>query len=278
MIRAYLYVMGSNPNPDRVTCSVPMLLNDSAIFFGPCMPELRKKLGSLFAHRETVAAEEVYVVGLNSASVPCSSDGKPRSILWAGRVVRVPTFCEAYETMRQKIDAAWVSACRGDDSEDMCPLHVKPILERGQFVGYRKRAGNALHQDMWHTDLVSRIANRVGWTITSLELRPSAADLAANVFDRDACVLFERVFFASNGGLPLDREVASVLSDALGRPDIEPSAPFGRHNGRCRSRRRWPLELSGGLARRLVQWIWRSAKASPSGLPMGGAGQPKRCG
>lgn len=254
-MQVLLYVVGANPDPDNVHCSVPKQVDDELVFFGPCARSIRKRLReeylgpSCLSHRDVV--DDLFIVGVNAVNPE-----RIRKTIWAGKVSELMTFAEA--------DGRLVGdRFRVLREGDFRPLHVRPLYRSGELVGYEhvgelhagRNKGKQFEE--WVYDLVSNPASpRVRVEGQRLYLRQGTAWQA---FDRDCCMLLENWFFAGGAGLDFDDEAVKILKDAQrGKVGIDSYAIFGRtadDNHNVIGRRGSYLLLRDELARRFVAWL-----------------------
>lgn len=248
--------MASSPDPDRIECPVPFLVDEDEIFFGPCKKDLRQQLRQrLLAPDRDVASpdEDLYLIGFNAGN-----RGRKRKIVWAGRIKRAMTFACAWDELAGPRYEAIRNVSHG-------PLHVEPIRHGdGRLAGYRhatrlhahKRPRRPHDLPRWIADLTSktpgpyRVENEKEIYVTT-GLSPW------HVFERDVCFLLENLFWASGSGIEVDDEIVAMLREA--QPDrpsdtIDGYAVFGlRQDGSADGRTgSWLAVEEGGLVRRLL--------------------------
>jgi hypothetical protein len=251
MTRAYLYVVKSSSDPNRVTCSVPYQVDDETVFFGPCKKRLREALRSdyLGPHLDAAAPDDdIYLVGVNGGNA-----GRVRKVVWAGRIRRVMTFARACQDL---IDAKYHTLQTSPDS----PLHVRPLYEQGRLVGYRLVTSEHAVNDDWVMDLVKKYDTRyVRLEEKRLLLQPGIS--AWEGFPRDVCLLLENVFFATRRGLSIDQALLGILRRAQPERQIDGYAIFGyNQNGAVKGLTGNYLTLEGPVASELIQWLGRKTQ------------------
>lgn len=249
MAEAFVYIVASaGPDPDRITkCAVPWRVDDQEIFFGPCKKRIREELRSRFLSETVDDAspdEDIYLVGLN----PSNASGR-RTVLWAGRVARVMTYQRAHEVLAGPRYAAMRSNAHS-------PLHVTPIIEEGDLVGYAHNSLQHAKGDAWVLDLVKRASDgAVAHIGDRLMLADARTDWDG--FPRDVCFLLENLFFATGRAIDVDEEAADIFRQA--QPDVadvNPYAVFGyRRDGSVNGLTGSSLKLESPLADQLVDWI-----------------------
>ena len=82
MSKAYIYILAANSDPDKITCSVPIKIDENEIFFGPCKKRLRVKFRKYIGKEIN---DEIYIIGINS-SYKNDEGNFIRKILWAGKL------------------------------------------------------------------------------------------------------------------------------------------------------------------------------------------------
>ena len=243
---AFCYVVAASRSPDRIECSVPYRIDNGEIFFGPCKKALRERMRSRYLNETTGSAvppDDVYVMGFSGGN-----GSRTRKVVWIGKLMRVMTFAFAYgflngpryRRMRERRDS---------------PLHVRPIVYGGRLVGYEHRSELHRDRDLWIPDLVksmrSPLVRKEG---RRLLLRDGVSAWAG--FSRDACLLFENVFFALGRGRDVDDRLVAILQDAQHGKNVDRYAIFGyRANGSVDGKTGNHLSVSGDCARELAHWI-----------------------
>ena len=240
------YVVAGSGDPDRIECAVPYRIDDREILFGPGKNALRERMRSRYLKETTesaVPSDDVYVLGFSGGN-----RSRTRKVVWIGKLTRVMTFAFAYgylngsryRRMRERRDS---------------PLHVRPIVDAGRLVGYEPRSELHADRDAWIPDIVrfprSPLVRKEG---RRLLLQEGASAWAG--FPRDACLLFENVFFALGRGRDVDDRLVAILRDGQRRQNVDQYAIFGyRANGTVDGKTGSYLPLSGDCARDLIDWI-----------------------
>jgi hypothetical protein len=259
MTRVWMYSLAASNDPDCVRCFVPWRVDDNLIFFGPCKKRIRERLRRELltdcTHRKmSDNDEDVFIVGVNGGNPQCL-----RKIVWAGNLVEVMTFAEAHA----RLNGGRFVRLRKHPSS---PLHVRPIMEQGEIVGYEhvsdEHSGRDKEKpyDSWVYDLSSN-PGRDGVVVENDgQQNRMVICIDGNhekVFDRDCCLLLENVFFASGHGIELDQVALGILRKA--QPDewgVDDYAVFGRETaGKAKGLRGTYLEITGNLAERFVKWL-----------------------
>lgn len=256
MAQVWMYALGASSDPDCVRCEVPWRVDEKLIFFGPCMPDIRKRLRGIFLRpdcsRNTVT-EDLFIVGVNAIK-----EVKKRKIVWWGRLSEVMTFAEA----DRRLSGDRFKKLR----EHKCsPLHVQPVVEAGELVGYKHVS--KLHKDedkgnvpKWVKDLVSDWPNPHVF-LDGQKLKRRHGTTPWQTFDRDCCMLLENRFFALGKGIQpgieFDKEALDILREAQHKKShIDDPAIFGRDdNGKIIGLRRWGLKIPANLTIRFVAWL-----------------------
>lgn len=95
---AYVYVVAAaGLDPDRIRCPVPWRINEASIFFGACKKAIREKLRGQYLEQgveEAEPSDEIWLVGLSPAN-----GSAPRKVLFAGRIARIMTFGQAFDSL-----------------------------------------------------------------------------------------------------------------------------------------------------------------------------------
>ena len=127
MTRVWMYVLDSSKDPDNVRCVVPWMVDEDLIYFGPCKRRLREQLRKEYltgGRTHSTVNDDLYVVSVNGSNAK-----RIRKVVSAGKLSEVMTFAEA----ASRLDGDWFSELRDDP---MSPLHVRPVTEGGELVGY----------------------------------------------------------------------------------------------------------------------------------------------
>lgn len=249
MTQVLIYVLAASQNPDHVRCKVPWRVDEDLIFFGPCKKRIRKFLRDKYLMPDNKGHsnvdEDIFIIGVNGSN-PIPS----RKVVWAGKLSEVMTFAEADKRMQ------------GDRflklrEHSSSPLHVRPMVENGEFIGYEHVSNEHIEKDRWVLDLVSNRANpSIQVEGRKLILQPGKTDQA---FDRDCCMFLENRFFADGQGLEFDEEALEILRNAQpGKLGIDRYAIFGRQKkgkGNAEGLVGRYLPIPGDLANRFVTWI-----------------------
>ena len=243
--KAFLYVLGASTNPDKVERSVPCPISENEIFFGPCMPDMRKKLADEYIWNEkNIETNPVYVVGFNGLS---RKYGKKRKIVWCGKVINVMTFEDAYKKLKK--NSRYGFLFRKNDS----PLQFEPIYQKDKFDGYEH--WSELHEDEWEKDL-ARPIKKIRYVSKGNEVRIRDGFSRKEAFPRDCCLLLKTIFYATNGGIEIDDDILEVLKKGIERDGIDKVAVFGTTGkGEIYGSRGKHIEIEGKIARLLIEKI-----------------------
>jgi len=201
-MRVYLYILRW-PDADVCEQGVPWAVDEHEIFFGSCKRPLRAELRSEFLGAEEVcdvSQHDLYLVGLNGVNPE-----RRRNVIWFGKITKLMTFAHAWRTLT----GPRYEEMRSDPAS---PLHLEPLYEENVLVGYRH--ASLMHEGEWIDDLTSRRSLDRFVTMTDNEVRLLRPDMRHEVFDRDACLLLERCFYATNTGLPISPALLDVLRDS----------------------------------------------------------------
>jgi hypothetical protein len=201
-MRVYLYILNWD-DVDNCEQGVPWAVDEREIFFGPCKRPLREDLCSEFlrgADSRDVSAHDLYVVGFNGKNTR-----RKRNVIWVGRIKSIMTFAHAWTTLR---GPRYQEMREGPKS----PLHLEPLLEDGTLIGYRHV--NKLHSSEWLRDISSMRNLPQVAQVEGKEIRLHHRARRADVFNRDACMLLERCFYAIGGGLPVNDEMLRSIAAA----------------------------------------------------------------
>ncbi len=118
-------------------------VNKETIFFGTRL--YAKRLRELIKHSiEHMSEEDTYLIGLNG-----SNNKKIRKVIWAGKIKEVLTFVEAWERLRGE------SSYREMIKREYSPLHLRPILQRGNMIGYKQVSKMHIEEGKWILDIIS---------------------------------------------------------------------------------------------------------------------------
>jgi len=278
-----MYTLGASDDPDYVHCVVPWRVDESQIFFGPCKKRIREHIRRDLlkdrSHRKiSTTDEDIVVVGVNA-----SNSQRVRKIVWAGRLNEAMTFAKADQRLKGV-------RFRDLRQHPWSPLHVGPIMENGELVGYEhvsdEHSGRPKGKpyDSWVYDLIANpnqdrvIVENDGEQDTRIMCLGVSPD---QVLDRDCCFLLENIFFASGQGIKFDETALAILRQA--QPDeseIDNYAVFGRDAlGHVKGLRGTYLEISGPPAERFVKWLkgslvaqadWVGPDTRRCGKPCGG--------
>lgn len=256
MTQVLMYVVAASPDPDHVCCKVPWRVDEDLIFFGPCKKRIRELLRKNYLlpdKSHSNVDKDIFIVGVNG-----SNSMQSRKVVWAGKLSEVMTFAEADKRMQ------------GDRflklrEHSSSPLHVRPMVENGELIGYEHVSNEHIEKDRWVLDLVSNRANpSIQVEGRKIILQPGKTE---QVFDRDCCMFLENLFFADRLGLEFDEEALEILRNAQpGKLGIGHYAIFGRQKkGNAEGLVGRYLQISGDLANRFVAWIEnRSVEAATS--------------
>lgn len=245
MTRVWMYVLNASKDPENVRCVVPWMVDENLIYFGPCKRRLRERLRKEYltgGRTHSTVKDDLYVVSVNG-----SSANRVRKVVSAGKLSEVMTFAEA----AGRLDGDRFSELRDDP---MSPLHVRPVFEGGNLVGYRHVSFEHIEDNLWITDLTSK-PGKVSLAGRTIRLQHGAA--AREAFDRDCCMLLDNVFFAQGEGIWIDEEAVNILKAAQpGVRGIDDYAVFGVDSaGQANGLRGRFLEIEGEVADRFLAWL-----------------------
>ena len=249
MTRVFLYILGASQNPNNIECSVPFLVNNSEIFFGPCKKRLREKLNEEYLKisrsEYLLPKDDLYIVGANARNRE-----RIRKIVWAGKIQRLMTFEAAFHHLSAK---RYREMIRHRHS----PLHVKPLYnKKNVFIGYEHRSNLHSKNDGWVVDLInSRHSPAVQHKGKRLLLLSRADKCQA--FPRDCSFLLENIFFAQGHGVQITNEMVKLLKQV--QPEIDklddyPIFGYRKHGSVEGLTGRW-LEIMGAQGERFLSLI-----------------------
>ena len=153
----YIYILGICNRENYIRGVVPFRINKEEIFYGPCKKLMRGEIKSLWEERKNEKSKmpKIYLMGINpttnSKKPQDNMSLKPRKILFAGEVLEIFTFKEAWDHYDQIISTSLnedykqkVKKMRtGIESEKgtfESPLHLEPYLnDNGILTGYKHR-------------------------------------------------------------------------------------------------------------------------------------------
>ncbi len=267
MTTLFFYILAASGDPDNVECTVPYLVDDLEIFFGPCKRLLRQELRVRYlkTSNDVRLEEDIFLVGVNGYN-----PNRSRKIVWAGRVTLM-TFETAYkklthEKYRKMRELAY------------SPLHVNPIYgNNGKFRGYEHCSNLHEVKDSWVRDFCSMESQNIEIRAKQLILRPNAE--RHQVFPRDCCFLLENVFFANGQGIAISKEILEILKNAQDKKlKIDEYAIFGyRKDGSVNGLTgRW-LEVLGEDATMFMHLIKSKIPTSNEKLGQRYKFQSRRC-
>ena len=261
---------------DSVAMGVPWRIDDREIFFGPCKKKLRTDMREEFLKgKQSVDVEakrRVLVAGIS----PSQGKAEKRKIVWAGELVRVMSFAEAW---RQLQGPRYTELRNAKYS----PIHLEPAGEGAALEGYRHRSKE--HSEAtelgfsWWDDLGdARSRPRlVQATEDSIQLRPGVSWWQG--FPRDACMLLRNTFWAMGSGIEIDQDAIRILSAVQhDREGVDACAPFGRYGGRVNGLRGTYLRFDGRLADDFIAWLHKSVPGrTPDPLSQPSEARRKGC-
>jgi hypothetical protein len=209
---------------------------------------------------EHTPSSSIYVVGVNDP-------GKEpiRKILWVGRVTQVMTFFNANRLLDdpgfKSLENVEVD---GRPGENHSPLHVAPIGLLGKLSGYRHRSLFHSKADRdglleWVKDLVDpRDKRRV--TIRGNDMMLVDLSRRRDILKRDVCFACENIFFAQGQGMPIERELVSILDQHQPGAGVDEVGIFGYSQSRGGSRtmnkiKGTHLHIRWKLADRFVEYV-----------------------
>ena len=261
---------------------MPWRVDDHELFFGPCKKALRRSLRDEFLGPARTWADVARQERLIVAGVNAGHGSAPRKVVYAGEVQAVMSFAEA----SARLAGPRYGAMRG---ARLSPLHVAPILDGGDVVGYERVSEEHAEESTehpgefgWWDDLVPRPmrARRIG-SGTSSALRLKRGVPWWDGFPLDACFTLTNRFWANGAGLPLDADAIRLLRLAQHEAtQVDASAPFGRDaRGSAIGKRGSYLEAKGRHAEELAAWLDRCAPSAPGGNPPAKtrSRSPRRC-
>lgn len=249
-MKAYVYILGANKNLKGIT-GVPWEIDEKEIFFGPCKKRLRQYFRQFLDEDRYFSNEfkdEYFLIGLNRLS-----RDRKRKIIWTGKLATVMTFAYAYEHLK---GARYLKMRNSKDS----PIHVKPIKEGRKLIGYESL--NTMHRKnkKWISDLVSnqdskKIKVKGNKIITNIGYTPFSA------FNRDACLLFENIFFTNGKGIDIDKSILKIFQKSQKNIAIDAVAIFGKDkNGHPNGMRGSWFELDDQATKTIIALIKKKAE------------------
>ena len=270
-----LYII-KTATADTVAMGVPWRVDDREIFFGPCKKKLRTDIRDEFLKgKQSVDVESkrrVLVAGIS----PSQGKGERRKIVWAGELVRVMSFAEAWRQLQGPRYAELRSA-------KYSPIHLEPVGMGEALEGYRHCSKE--HSEVtesgfsWWDDLGdARSRPRlVQATEDLIRLQPGISWWRG--FPRDACMLFRNTFWAVGSGLEFDQDAIRILSAVQeDREGVDAYAPFGRYGGRVNGLRGTYLRFDGRLADDFIGWLHKSVPGrTPTPPPQTAKASRKSC-
>jgi hypothetical protein len=273
LTRFILYVVRTSSTPDRCEGAVPWRVDREEIFFGPCKKRLRRALRERFLGPERQLAEVASRERIVIAGVNAGQGTQPRKIVWAGDLLSVMSFAEAWG----RLDGPRYEKLRAAAST---PLHLKPIRERGRLVGYEHHGLEHADDNAWWDDLVPPQMRRTRVAeATRTRLRLASEVEWWDGFPLDACMLLRNRFWADFAGLPLDDEAVRLLRAAQPEAQhVDATAPFGRDGrGSANGKRGSYLEVEGSVANDFAAWLdARAPGSAPPNEPSSWNGLPTR--
>jgi hypothetical protein len=245
MTRVWIYVLDASKNPDDVQCVVPWRVDEELIFFGPCKRRLRERLREEYlteGRSHSTVSDGLFIVSVNGSNAK-----RIRKVVSVGKLSEVMSFAKAAE----RLDGDRFSALREDPKS---PLHVRPIVQGGELVGYEHVSFEHIENNEWIADLVSE-PRKVSVEGRTIRLLPRLN--SRDAFDRDCCMLLDNLFFAQGQGIQVDEEAVGILKAAQpGAVGIDDYAVFGIDAvGQANGLRGRFLEIEGKLADRFVAWL-----------------------
>jgi hypothetical protein len=240
-----MYVLNSSKDPDNVRCVVPWMVDEDLIYFGPCKRRLREQLRKKYltaGRTHSTVNDDLCVISVNGSNAK-----RVRKVVSAGKLAEVMTFAEA----AGRFDGNRFSELLDDP---MSPLHVRPIIESSNLVGYRHVSFEHMEDNQWIADLTSK-PEKLSLAGRTIRLKPGAS--AREALDRDCCMLLDKVFFAQGQGIWVDQEAVSILKAAQpGVKGIDDYAVFGVDSvGKVNGLRGRFLEIEGNVADLFLAWL-----------------------
>ena len=246
----YLYVVGATSDPDKVKCVVPYRVNENEIFFGPCKKRIRKELRDKYLSEKNDYAEpneEIYFIGVNA-----SNNAKKRKIIYIGKINKIMTFEYAYNHLKES---------RYDKMRQFrfSPMHIKPLYNDNNFIGYKHISDEHINKNEWIDDLIKKRNQNTQIDIANRTIYSSGN---WTDFPRDACFLMENVFFADKDknvlGIEIEEELISILQEVQNNADIDKYAIFGyQQNGNAEGKRGGHLKIENTQAHFFIETLKR---------------------
>jgi len=248
----YLYILGQGNRENYLRGVVPYCINNEELFYGACEKHIRREIKSLWEERrkEKDKLPKIYLVGINPS--PGKKEYRARKILFAGEVLEIFTFREAWDHYDQIIHSSLNDdyknevkkmrrGIRKDEGVFESPLHLEPILNNeGLLIGYKHRTNMHKHGNKWLNDILSD-SERNLFNKTNDEKYPKEIYKNEKIsFERDCCFKLKNIHFSSKKKqCPIDltnetfelikptvhEKRPSIRLNKLREPDI--SSPFG---------------------------------------------------
>jgi len=282
----YLYILGQGNKKNYIRGVVPYRINNEELFYGPCKMIMREEIRLLWGEKdfENNKMPKMYLVGINPAKDDNESQNniknnlEPRKILFAGEILEIFTFKEAWDHYDQIICSSpnddykneVEKMRRGIKIEEgifESPLHLEPILnDEGILIGYKHRTNMHKHKNEWIKDLLSD-SERNLFNKTNEDKHPKEIYKKEKIsFKRDCCFKLTNILFSlENNQCPIELtdemfklikpvvlEMPRYIRNKLKPPDI--SSPFG-YNKLGHKYGRGHITLRNAKAERLIQLL-----------------------
>jgi hypothetical protein len=211
--------------------------------------------------------DDIYFIGLNADYTDLETEKKVRKILWAGKMIKAMTFEMAYNSFNKNIKYSKMF------NYDNSPVHVEPVGD-----GYKLKSKLHAEKIRWVNDLIPqryfKNTENAKAELKNNVLIPKGELSMEEAFSRDACFLFENIFFAKDKGIDISDDILDVFKKAQKKNDrsktIDNYAVFGRNKNNIANglAGKW-LELDDTNTKALIRLIKTKAlNISESNIPV----------
>jgi len=273
----YMYIHGPGNRENYLRGVVPYRINNEEIFYGACKRNMREKIKSLWEERnnEKNKMPKIYIVGINPAK-----SLKPRKILFAGEVLEIFSFKEAWNHYDQIIQSnlnddykSEIEKMRIGVGEAVeSPLHLKPILnDEGILIGYKHRTNMHKHDNEWIKDLLSDKERNLFEKTIDDKFPKEIYKKEKISFKRDICFKLKNIHISFNdeNQCPIDLtdEMFKLIEPAalkqpryvknmnLKKPDITSPLGYNDKNGKNERYGRGHIILRNAEAEKFIQLL-----------------------
>jgi hypothetical protein len=257
-VKAYVYVVAAaGTDPRTIKCPVPWPVDEQEIFFGACKKQMRREFRQRFLVRgltDAIPDEELWLIGLYPPL-----DDRARNVLFAGKVTRVMTFARAYESLTADRYSDMRRGLRAD-MRGVSPLHLKPIYEAKNLIGYEHRLLMHRAKRAWASDVAPKNSSRIEIDGRRVLVRKGLS--AREAFTLDATLVLETLFWGpQHAVLQVDADAVDIFQRAQPRAGVTARNPLGTtSSGAADGKRGRYLPLEDRLAGNLVDWIRQHAR------------------